>query len=117
MIRYIDISQMACDVTFGIFLVSWFITRHFFFVFVIKSEIIDAPKFISFDALPEDGYYFSKPAYFAFSSMLLSLQVRPALTISSLISNLHTGTGPSIDLVLDDLSGSMARSQRQWCCG
>lgn len=75
---------MACDATFAIFLVSWFITRHFLFVFVIKSEIVDAPKYISFDALPEDGYYFSKPAYFAFTTMLLSLQVCPALTSPSL---------------------------------
>ena len=63
MIRYIDVSQLACDVTFGWFLISWLITRHLLFVRVIISQIIDSKKLMSL------------PAYIGFASMLVTLQV------------------------------------------
>lgn len=48
MIRYIDISQLACDLTFACFLVSWLVTRHFLFLFVIYSTVVDLPKHVPF---------------------------------------------------------------------
>ncbi|KAF8231881.1 longevity assurance proteins LAG1/LAC1 [Tricholoma matsutake] len=63
MIRYIDISQFACDVTFGFFLISWLITRHVLFVRVIISAIIEVASLVSVSA------------YIAFCSMLVALQV------------------------------------------
>jgi acyl-CoA-dependent ceramide synthase len=77
MFRYIQITQLATDATFGVFLVSWFMTRHVLFLSVIKSFIFDAPKFIPFEWSVEQGRYLSWPAYLAFSGMLLALQVSP----------------------------------------
>ncbi|KAF7776200.1 hypothetical protein Agabi119p4_4593 [Agaricus bisporus var. burnettii] len=75
MFRYIQITQLATDATFGVFLVSWFITRHILFLFVIKSTVIDAPKIIPPEWSSETGRYLSRPAHTAFSAMLLALQV------------------------------------------
>jgi very-long-chain ceramide synthase len=63
MIRYIDVSQFACDVTFGFFLVSWLITRHLLFIRVIISTIIEVKRLIPI------------PGYIAFCFMLVALQV------------------------------------------
>jgi len=65
MIRYTKISQLACDVTFGVFLVSWFITRHVLFIFVIKA-VYDLPKFL-------EG--FNSTVLMWFNILLWSLQV------------------------------------------
>jgi acyl-CoA-dependent ceramide synthase len=77
MFRYIQITQLATDTTFGVFLVSWFITRHILFLIVIKSTMFDAPKFIPFEWSVEKGRYLAWPAYLAFCAMLLALQVSP----------------------------------------
>ncbi|KAF8627195.1 hypothetical protein AX15_004513 [Amanita polypyramis BW_CC] len=74
MIRYLGISQFACDVTFGIFLVSWLITRHILFVLVIKA-VYDTPKFLPYVWEPENGRYLSTPVYLCFNVLLMSLQV------------------------------------------
>lgn len=76
MIRYIDISQLACDLTFAWFLVSWLVTRHFLFLFVIFSTVFQLPKHVPFILNPERGYYLTKSAYVAFCIMLGALQVR-----------------------------------------
>ncbi|EDR12841.1 uncharacterized protein LACBIDRAFT_246558 [Laccaria bicolor S238N-H82] len=75
MIRYIDISQLACDLTFACFLVSWLVTRHFLFLFVIYSTVVDLPKHVPFLLNTEQGYYLTKSAYLAFCIMLGTLQV------------------------------------------
>ncbi|KAG6812329.1 hypothetical protein H0H92_003413 [Tricholoma furcatifolium] len=51
MIRYLDISQFACDFTFGLFLVSWLVTRHILFIFAIVSTYRDAPRLIPYELL------------------------------------------------------------------
>lgn len=63
MIRYIDVSQFACDVTFGWFLISWLITRHVLFVRVIISQMTESKRLMPL------------AAYIGFASMLVSLQV------------------------------------------
>ena len=74
MIRYLGISQFACDFTFGIFLVSWLITRHVLFLLVIKA-VYDTPKFLGYMWEPETGRYLSTQMYFCFNILLMSLQV------------------------------------------
>ena len=75
MIRYTKISQFACDVTFGIFLVSWFITRHVLFIFVIKA-VYDLPKYLEdFVWNPEVGGYLNSSVHTWFNVLLWSLQV------------------------------------------
>lgn len=75
MIRYIKISQLACDVTFGCFMLSWLVTRHVLFLSVIFSLMFTAPRLIDMQWTPEKGYYFDNQAYTMFSGLLLSLQV------------------------------------------
>jgi acyl-CoA-dependent ceramide synthase len=36
--------RKACDVTFGVFLVVWFIARHVLYITVCRSIIVDVPK-------------------------------------------------------------------------
>ncbi|KAG6919391.1 hypothetical protein DXG01_006274 [Tephrocybe rancida] len=62
MIRYIEISQFACDLTFGCFLVSWLITRHIFFLFTIVSTYSDLPRLVPFKWSVEEGRYLSRTA-------------------------------------------------------
>lgn len=77
MIRYLRISQMACDWTFGFFLVSWFITRHVLFVLVIKA-LYDAATdqdVTVFIWNPEADIYVNVHVWFCFCALLMSLQI------------------------------------------
>ncbi|KAF8076331.1 TLC domain-containing protein [Lyophyllum atratum] len=75
MIRYIEISQLACDLTFAFFLISWLITRHFLFLFVIFSTYYDLPRLVPFRWSVEEGLYLTKTAWLFFVSALSALQV------------------------------------------
>lgn len=75
MIRYIEISQFACDLTFAWFLISWLVTRHFLFLFAIISTYKDCPKLIPFKWSAEEGRYLTKTAWIFFVSALSALQV------------------------------------------
>ncbi|KAG6855139.1 hypothetical protein C0991_006068 [Blastosporella zonata] len=75
MIRYIEISQLACDATFGCFLVSWLVTRHILFLFAIVSTYKDCPRLIPFEWAPEQGRYLSRPTWITFMTALCALQV------------------------------------------
>lgn len=66
---------MACDIMFGLFLISWIATRHVLFIAVIVSAYSDAPRLIPFDWIPERGYYLTHDVYVAFVSLLVSLEV------------------------------------------
>jgi len=75
MLRYIDLPTL-CDVTFTWFLVSWFVTRHVLFVFVvIRSTYTDCRRLIPFEWAPERNLFLSKPAWIIFFSLLCALQV------------------------------------------
>ena len=73
MIRYLGYS-MACDLCFVVFMVSWLITRHFFFVLVIKSTW-EARNIIPRIWDPSRGHFMTKEIYFGFFAMLCALQV------------------------------------------
>ncbi|KAJ3506046.1 hypothetical protein NLJ89_g7092 [Agrocybe chaxingu] len=75
MIRYLEISQLLCDLTFGFFMVSWFVTRHILFLIVIISTIFEAPNHIEFKWSPEERYYTTRNNFIGFNIMLLALQV------------------------------------------
>lgn len=75
MIRYIEVSQFACDLTFAWFLVSWLVTRHVLFLFAIISTYRDCPRLIPHKWAPEEGRYLSYPAWLVFVSLLSALQV------------------------------------------
>lgn len=75
MMRYLDVRQIACDMTFAWFLVSWFVTRHILFMIVIISMIMDTPKVIRLKWVPEEGRYLGHTSYAIFSGLLVALQV------------------------------------------
>lgn len=76
MFRYLSLTTL-CDATFVCFLLSWFITRHALFVFVIISTYKDAPRIIPRVWDPERGHYMTKEVYIAYNTLLIALQVRP----------------------------------------
>ncbi|KAF8639452.1 hypothetical protein AX16_010307 [Volvariella volvacea WC 439] len=78
MFRYIQLS-LACDITFGIFLVSWLITRHWLFILVILSAVTESFQYIELKWVPEEGHYLSKTSYLVFCGLLISLQVIQAI--------------------------------------
>lgn len=75
MLRYLKFPTL-CDITFGVFLLSWLITRHILFILVIVSTFVDVPKVLPYAWIPEEGVWFTRQVYIAFVSMLISLQVR-----------------------------------------
>ena len=75
MIRYLNISQFACDLTFGCFMLFWVVTRHVLFLSVILSLLFTAPQLIEMQWIPEKGYFFNNKAHMMFSGLLCSLQV------------------------------------------
>lgn len=112
MIRYINISQFACDVTFGCFMVSWVVTRHVLFLSVIFSMWFTSPRLIDLQWTPEKGYYFNYTAYLMYLTLLISLQV--CLFYSNYYFELMEFVGATMHLVLDDLQGGLACTDRKW---
>ena len=74
MLRYLGFSTM-CDITFVLFMGSWLVTRHFLFLFAIKSSWYDAPRIIPAVWDPSIGHFMTKEVLRAFNSMLIALQV------------------------------------------
>lgn len=75
MLRYLELPQILPDTTFGIFLVSWFITRHVLFLVTIKSAILDMPRVTQFGWDPARGYYLTKGSHYMFITCLIALEV------------------------------------------
>ncbi|KLO18101.1 longevity assurance proteins LAG1/LAC1 [Schizopora paradoxa] len=78
MLRYLKFPTL-CDIMFGVFLLSWLITRHILFILVIVSTFVDVPKVLPYAWIPEEGVWFTRQVYIAFVSMLVSLQVLQVL--------------------------------------
>lgn len=76
MLRYLAFTTI-CDVLFGLFMLSWLITRLFLFLLAIKSSFIDMPRVIPRVWDPSTGRFMTKEVHMVFNAMLVSLQVRP----------------------------------------
>ncbi|KAJ8086553.1 Sphingosine N-acyltransferase lag1 [Marasmius tenuissimus] len=79
MLRYLSLPAIYSDATFGLFVVSWFVTRHVLFVIPIYSAIFDVPRLLEFDWIPETGYYLSKGSHYIFILCLLAIEVMQIL--------------------------------------
>lgn len=90
MLRYIDHSTL-CDVTFVWFLLSWFVTRHVLYIFVIlRSTWYDCPRLIPFEWDPVRERFLSKTAWSIFMGLLSALQVRIDIhSRTSAVSKMH----------------------------
>jgi acyl-CoA-dependent ceramide synthase len=82
MTRYLGIKQIITDTLFGWFMISWLVTRHVLFLFVIWSTTFDATKFIEFLWDPKAGHYVTIEMYYGFSALLYTLQASWQLLIS-----------------------------------
>lgn len=87
MMRYIGVNQLACDLLFGWWLVSWFVSRHILFTFVIVSTYTDLPRLVPFEWSPHLGRYLSKPYWVIFCACLTSLAVWREATGNALVFN------------------------------
>ena len=74
MLRYLSFLKL-CDCAFVLFMVSWLVTRHILFIWVIYSAYSESYKYMPFDWDPAREYYFTKEVYTAFIAMLVALQV------------------------------------------
>lgn len=68
--------QTACDIAFGLFMVSWLVTRHILYLRVLWGCINDSVSVIPFRPTNHlTGDYFSKAAYWTLIALLCALQV------------------------------------------
>lgn len=68
--------QTTCDLAFGLFMVSWLVTRHILYMRVVWSCIYDARKVMTFR--PSDraiGNYFTHTSYLTLIVLLCALQI------------------------------------------
>ena len=73
MLKYLG-HQFLCDILFGIFLISWIITRHYFYGLIIYSALTEPQQFIELKWAPHEGHYLSKEVQQFFLALLLALQ-------------------------------------------
>jgi len=73
--RYVQLPQILTDSTFGFFMISWLVTRHILFLFVLHSVWRHIPAVMSFGADATQGNYLSLQAWYGFSALLTALQV------------------------------------------
>jgi len=74
MLRYLS-YQIACDVTFVWWMLSWFVTRHVLFCKVIASTYLDLPRQLEFGWQPERGYWLTKEVHTVFVILLVLLEI------------------------------------------
>lgn len=72
---YLEYPQIVSDGIFGVFMFSWFITRHILFPIVIWSTATVGSKYVDYRWDWEGGFYVTEAAYNAYCIMLLFLQV------------------------------------------
>ncbi|KIY73710.1 longevity assurance proteins LAG1/LAC1 [Cylindrobasidium torrendii FP15055 ss-10] len=75
MFRYIRMPQILTDAVFACFMVSWFVTRHVFFMIAIVSTVVDLPRIVPFNWDPVKGHYLSYGAHVVFCACLITLQI------------------------------------------
>ncbi|KIP07692.1 hypothetical protein PHLGIDRAFT_70559 [Phlebiopsis gigantea 11061_1 CR5-6] len=74
MFRYLTFST-CCDVTFGIFMATWLVSRHVLFNIVIYSTYYDAPRIITYVWDPASGHFNTNGVLETFNAMLVALQI------------------------------------------
>lgn len=99
MLKYLEFTTI-CDVAFGAFLVTWFITRHIFFVLIIVSEYKDMLVYMPYGWNPEKGYYVTFEIWAGFLILLSSLQVYICrILLARRAANYNTVLGNPTNLV------------------
>ncbi|KIK98737.1 hypothetical protein PAXRUDRAFT_133548 [Paxillus rubicundulus Ve08.2h10] len=99
MLRYVA-HYTLCDLTFVVFLVSWFVTRHVLFIIAIKSLYVDSLHLVPELWAPERGNYLSHLTQKVFVGLLVSLQIIQIIwfgMICRVAYRVVTGQGASDD--------------------
>ncbi|CAG8506194.1 21865_t:CDS:2 [Cetraspora pellucida] len=73
MLKYLGFG-VICDVLFGIFMVSWLVTRHYIYGHIIYSAWTEPQLYLEFKWAPEEEYYFTKNVQRFFLFLFLTLQ-------------------------------------------
>ncbi|CAG8556677.1 3242_t:CDS:2 [Diversispora eburnea] len=74
MIKYLKFNKI-CDFIFGLFIISWLITRHYFYGHIIYSAWTEPQKYLEFKWSPEEDYYLTKNVQIFFLILFISLQI------------------------------------------
>ncbi|KAF8556059.1 longevity-assurance protein [Imleria badia] len=99
MLRYINLRTL-CDVTFVVFVVSWFITRHVLAIIIIKSALVDSVRLVPEMWAPEKGNYFSPFVIKTLNVFAISLEVLQVIWFGMICRAAYrvlTGQGASDD--------------------
>jgi len=108
MLRYLS-YQIACDVTFVWWMLSWFVTRHVLFCKVIASAYWDVSTQLEFGSF-ERGYWLTKEAHTALVILLVILEVSVLSFTYNLCRNLLLFViDNSEHLVVPDIWSSISR--------
>ncbi|KAG9296534.1 hypothetical protein G9A89_015126 [Geosiphon pyriformis] len=73
MLKYLNFTKM-CDILFGVFMVSWVITRHYFYGYIIYSTWVQPGQYIETKWSYEEEHYFTQGVQWFFLALFLSLQ-------------------------------------------
>src|SRR5947207_9173203 len=74
MLKYSGFNTV-CDIVFGFFMLSWVVTRHYFYGYIIYSTWVEIPQYIEFKWAPEEEYYFTENAHRGYLILFLLLQM------------------------------------------
>jgi len=74
MFKYLE-NRITCDSLFGLFMVSWFVTRHVLFIRLIHSTMYDLPRKISLGWEPKQGRFMTQNVHYSFVVLLVVLQI------------------------------------------
>ncbi|CAB4384562.1 longevity assurance proteins LAG1/LAC1 [Rhizophagus irregularis] len=73
MLKYCGFNTL-CDVVFGFFMISWVVTRHFFFGYIIYSTMFESTQFVELKWDPEEEHFYSRKTQIFFVTLFLLLQ-------------------------------------------
>ncbi|KAF8761352.1 longevity-assurance protein [Rhizoctonia solani] len=73
MLLYLELPSVLPDTVFGLFVVSWLVTRQGAFTLVVWSAFTESNKYVAMDFRPMDGRFWSKYTYYGFCTFLLAL--------------------------------------------
>lgn len=74
MLKYLK-HETLCDIAFGLFMLSWIVTRHVLYPRVLYSVIYDSDQIIHLEWNPEKEWYYARTTKYCFVALLSALQV------------------------------------------
>ncbi|CAE6407410.1 unnamed protein product [Rhizoctonia solani] len=73
MLLYLEFPSILPDMAFGLFVVSWLVTRQGAFTLVVWSTFTEANTYVAMDFRPMDGRFWSVYTYYGFCTFLFAL--------------------------------------------